>query len=224
MPPRALALAFAFATAFAAGSAAAAPRWIDRPMTLPRLVFQGDGGIGVGHVGQGPGPSMTGPALNLEGAIGVTDKVELGLRTGVRMNTEARALQADGYARTLWTETWGTGVSTVANPEARVRWTFYSGNVAEIGLDGRLTLPFETGTRIGGMIGVPFAIHAGDILRIDTGAYLPVMFTRDTFFALTVPAYFWFQPNEKLFLGPMASLRFVDPITGVERHFVSDRR
>lgn len=211
---RVLAFAVAASALLAARSAAAAPRWIDRAMTQPRLVFQGDAGIGVGHLGRAGAPSWNGPGLNLEGAIGVTDKVELGLRTGVRMSTEARAIQADAYGRTLWTETWGTGGSTMANPEARVRWSFYSGNVAEIGLDGRLYLPFETGTRIGGMIGVPFAIHASDFLRIDTGVYLPVAFTQDTFFALSLPGYFWFQPNEKLFLGPMVSVRFVDPGPG----------
>lgn len=205
-----LALLLAFA-----GSAEAAPRWVDRAQTLPKLVFEGNAGLGIGHTSARNGNgSLNGPGLNVEGAFGITDQVEVGLRTGIRMGNEARALQADYYGRTLWTETYGTGVSTVANPEARVRWNFYSGRVAEIGLDGRLYLPFESGTRIGAMIGVPFTFHVADFLRIDTGAYVPLVFYDDAFFAITVPAYFWFQATENFFIGPMASLRYLDPGPG----------
>lgn len=207
--------ALAFALVLAAPRLAeAAPRWVDRPMTLPRLVFQGDAGLGIGHTSYDTrfgNQSFTGPGLNLEGAIGITDKVELGLRTGVRLTDDAKVAGADYYGRTLWTETYGVGGSTVANPEARVRWTFYAGDVAEIGLDGRLYLPFETGTRIGAMIGVPFAFHVSDFLRIDTGVYTPIVFYSDPYFALSVPAYFWFQTSERVFLGPMAALRYINP-------------
>jgi hypothetical protein len=199
----------------ASSEASAAPRWVDRPMTLPQLVFAGDVGVGVGHERFGPRTgSITGMGLNLEGAIGVTDNVELGLRTGIRGGDDGRFTGADYYGRTLWTETYGTGGSTFANPEARVRWTFYRGSVAEIGLDGRLYLPFESGTRVGGMIGVPFAFHAGDILRIDLGIYTPVIFYDDVQHGIVVPAYFWFQPTDKLWIGPMTALRVIDPGPG----------
>ena len=48
---------------------------------------------------------------------------------------------------------------------------------------------------------------------IDTGVYLPIVFYPDppgTFTAISIPGYFWFQVSEKLWLGPMAGLRFVD--------------
>lgn len=197
----------------APSEALAAPRWADRPMTLPKLVFAGDVGLGIAHRRLG-GPDPTGLGLNLEGAIGVTDKVELGLRTGLRLGDDGRLTGADAYGRTLWTETYGTGGSAFANPEARVRWTFYRGSVTEIGLDGRLYLPFESGTRVGAMIGVPFAFHAADFLRIDLGVYIPVLFFDDPRHAIVVPAYFWFQPSEKLWLGPTLSLRSYDPGRG----------
>lgn len=179
-------------------------------MTLHRLVFAGDVGLGVGHLG-GPGPDVTGAGLNLEGAIGITERVELGIRTGARFGRDGKLTQADAYGRTLWTETYGTGVDTFANPELRVRWVAYSGSVAEVGLDGRLYLPFETGTNIGTMFGVPLAFHVSDILRIDTGAYIPIVAydTGPAFYGLTIPGYFWFQPSEKLWLGPMTQIQFL---------------
>ena len=191
----------------------AAERWIDRPMTLRRLVFAGDVGHGLGHVRipvPGRDPSVTGLGMNLEGAIGVTDSVELGLRTGARFGNDGRATGADVYGRTLWTETYGTGGDTFANPEFRVRWVAYTGSITEVGLDGRLFLPFESGTRLGMMFGVPLAFHVTDFLRIDTGFYIPVVFRDPTFNGLSVPGYFWFQVSEKLWLGPMAALRFLD--------------
>jgi len=201
-----------FLAVSAGGSASAAERWVDRPLTLHRLVFAGDVGMGLGHRSfPGPNtPSYTGAGLNLEGAIGITERVELGLRTGIRFGNESRAVQADGYGRTLWTETWGTGVDSVANPELRVRWTAYSGSVVEVGLDGRMFMPVEDATRFGVMFGVPLAFHVADFLRIDTGLYIPTVFYDDTFLAFSLPAYFWFQVNEKLWLGPMSSLRFTN--------------
>ena len=198
-------------------SSDAAERWVDRPMTLHRLVFAGDAGLGVGHYDvRGPGNSVTGLGMNLEGALGVTERLELGFRTGVRFGDDGRATGADYYGRTLWTETYGTGGDTVANPELRIRWVAYSGSIAEVGLDGRVFLPIENGTRFGMMFGVPLAFHVSDILRIDTGAYIPIVF-RDQGQALnglSIPGYFWFQTSEKLWLGPMAQLRFIDPGPG----------
>jgi hypothetical protein len=201
-----------FVTAIAT-PASAAERWVYRPMTLPRLVFAGDVGLGLGHADYGPAEA-TGVGLNLEGALGVTDRLELGFRTGARFGDDARATQADGYGRTLWTETWGVGNGTVANPEFRIRWIAYRGDVAEVGLDGRVFLPVERFTNFGMMFGVPLAFHIADFMRIDTGPYIPIVFNDPTFNGLVVPAYFWFQPSEKLWLGPMMSLRFIDPGPG----------
>jgi hypothetical protein len=198
----------------------AAERWVDRPMTLHRLVFAGDVGLGLGHWrNPGPGNDALGLGMNLEAALGVTERLELGFRTGIRFGNDGRATGADYYARTLWTETYGTaplalGGDTVANPEFRIRWVAYSGSVAEVGLDGRVFMPVEDGTNAGIMFGVPLAFHVSDLLRIDTGAYIPISFYDQTYSGLSIPAYFWFQTSEKLWLGPMAQLRFIDPGPG----------
>lgn len=191
--------------------ASAAERWIDRPMTLHRLVFAGDVGLGIGHLRPPIGPSTTGLGMNLEGAIGITERLELGLRTGLRFGNDGRFTSADYYARTLWTETWGTRAGSVANPEFRIRWVAYSGSIAEVGLDGRLFVPVEQGSRVGMMFGVPFAFHVTDFMRIDTGIYVPVVFYDSAFNGISVPAYLWFQPSEHLWLGPMFAVRFIDP-------------
>lgn len=202
-----LAAALVAAGSLVPRSSDAAERWVDRPMTLHRLVFAGDAGLGIGHY-SGPGPDATGPGLNLEGALGVTERLELGLRTGLRMGRDAKAVQADNYGRTLWTETYGTGHDTFANPELRVRWVAYSGSIAEVGLDGRVYMPVEDGTKFGVMFGVPLAFHLSDFVRIDTGLYIPTFFYDPVALGITIPGYFWFQISEKMFLGPMASARF----------------
>lgn len=196
--------------AASARPAEAAPRYVDRSLTLPRLVFQGDPGLGLAHVEVGR-VDYTGAGANLEGALGITDSVELGLRTGIRFGNEARVLGADAFGRTLFTETYGTATDTVANPEFRVRWAAYSGRVAEVGLDGRVFLPFEAASRVGVMMGVPIAFHIGDILRIDTGIYIPIVFNDPTATVISVPGYFWFQVSSQVWLGPMLGLRHVDP-------------
>src|SRR5688500_9249654 len=130
-----------------ARDADAAPRYVDRAITLPRLVFAGDAGIGISHR---LFYDATAVGLNVKCAIGVTDSIELGLRTGIRVGSfQQRLVGADYYGRTLWTETWGVRGDGVANPEFKIRWAAYSGSVVEVGLDGRVFLPIEGGSRFG---------------------------------------------------------------------------
>jgi hypothetical protein len=195
----------------AARPAAAAPSWVDRSITVPRLVFAGDVGIGVGHeVVPRPATDITGAGMNLEAAFGVTDSVELGLRTGIRFGDDGGAVGAPGYGRAFFTETYGTGVDTVANPEFHVRWAAYSGRVVEVGLDGRVYTPIERNTDFGIMFGVPLAFHFGSIVRLDTGVYIPVIFSSPATTILSVPAYLWFQVSNKVWLGPMFDFRHVN--------------
>ena len=185
----------------------AAERWVDRPMTLHRLVFAGDVGLGVGHAGAAP-RSLTGAGLNLEGAIGVTETVELGLRTGVRFGDEGRAIRADDFGRTLWTETYGTGEDTFANPEARVsvgvlppaaspRWgstgasTCRSGNQHQRRHDDRRPARLPR-------VGQPAYRHR----RLTSRSSSPTGPST----ASRIPGYFWFQPSPQVWLGPMTAL------------------
>lgn len=195
-------------------SALAAGPWVDRSLTLPPLVFAGDVGLGVAHYRPLAGDidrSVTGPGLNLEGALGVTQAVELGVRTGIRFGDDGKALAADAFGRTIFTETYGTNHDSVANPEFRIRWAAYRGNVVEVGLDGRFYMPIEQGSHAGIMVGVPLMFHIGGVARIDTGLYIPVVFGTATSTVLSVPAQLWFQVSNRVWLGPMIALRHVNP-------------
>lgn len=216
-PPRPRRLRFAhlvgaFATlaplAFAA-SAPAAPPFVDRDITLPRHDWAFDFGVGLGIDDATRANSRTGVGLNLEMGVGLTDHVELGVRTGVRGGDDGAATRADQYGRLFDRETFATGSATFANPEVRVRGALLRGGVAEVALEGRVVLPAERGTRTGVEVGVPLAFHAGRIVRIDTGVFIPVEFYDPTAVGVHFPIAVWFQPTARLWLGPIAGLRFI---------------
>src|SRR5438105_675603 len=138
-----LSAGIAFAVAVGARTADAAEPWVDRPLTLPRLNVAFDTGLGIAHV-KAPG-GITGAGLNLEVALGLTSRLEIGFRTGGRFGNEGKVTQADAYGRTFDTETYGTGVDAFANPEGRITWSMLAVSVVDIGLEGRAYLPFETG-------------------------------------------------------------------------------
>lgn len=198
-----------------ASAAAAAPRWVDRPITLPRHDLAVNAGLGVAHDGRGPSDA-TGAGMNMEVAFGLTSRLELGLRTGVRLGSGGRATGADGYGRTLFTETYGTFGGTLANPEARVRGALVSTDVFELALDGRFMAPIEPGSRAGTMVAAPMALHLGPV-RVDTGVYLPLVWTDPLSSAVSVPAHVWIQATSTLWVGPMTGLRFFDVGSARER-------
>jgi hypothetical protein len=204
--PSSIVGSLAFALAFTVAPLVQAARpWVDRSITLPRHDWAFDFGLGIAHV---PGPRGTlGPGFNLEGAVGVTRAVQLGLRTGFRFDPVARAGTADVYGRPFDTETYGTGVETVANPEFYVRGSLIEGDVVELGLEGRVMSPFSEG--LGLMFGVPLAFHFGRVARLDTGVYVPVLFYDPTRSLISFPFHLWFQLTDRFWLGPMAGVRIL---------------
>lgn len=190
-------------------SASAAPPFIDRPITLPRHDWAFDVGVGLGFENVTRSPSRTGAGLNLEMGVGLTDHVELGVRTGVRGGDDGAATGADQFGRLFDRETFGTGSATFANPEVRVRGALLRGGVAEVALEGRVVLPAERGTRTGVEVGAPLAFHAGRIVRIDTGVFIPVEFYDPAAVGVHFPISIWFQPAARLWLGPIAGFRFI---------------
>jgi hypothetical protein len=199
---------------------AAAPPFVDRGITLPRHDWAFDFGLGIAHndrTGDPRFPTYTGAGLNLEGAVGITDRLELGLRTGVRFGDEGRATQADTYGRLFDRQTFGVNGDVMANPEVRFRGAVYRGDVAEVALEGRAYLPIEQGSRFGMMFGVPLLFHIGHSVRLDTGAFTPVLFYERTSFAVSLPLDVWIQATDKLWLGPITGLRFWHFDTNVDR-------
>lgn len=186
--------------------ASAAPPFVDRDITLPRHDWAFDVGLGVGFDTRTP--SHSGPGFNLEMGVGITERVELGVRTGLRAGDDARGLGADEYGRLFDRESFRTGTSTVANPEVRVRGALARGGPVEVALEGRVALPSDTGRHPGLEFGVPLAFHAGRIVRIDTGAFVPVVFDETTQLDFHIPIFVWIQPTPRLWLGPLAGIRF----------------
>ncbi len=189
-----------------AGFSAAAPPYVDRSITMPRHDWAFDVGLGIGIDARTP--SRTGPGFNLEMGVGITEHVELGFRTGLRLGDDARFTGADSYGRLYDRETFGTGTGSLANPEVRVRGALMRGGPVELALEGRATLPAPDSRWIGFEVGLPLAFHAGHSVRIDTGAYVPVVFYDPTLVGFHVPLNVWFQVTPKVFLGPITGLRF----------------
>lgn len=188
-------------------SASAAPPFVDRHITLPRHDWAFDFGLGIAHNDRDNG-SPTGVGLNLEGAVGITENLELGLRTGLRMGNDGRATQADGYGRLFDRQTFGVNGDVMANPEVRFRGALYRGDVAEVALEGRAYLPIEQDSRVGFLFGVPLMFHLGHSVRLDTGAFIPFVFYDPAYYAMSIPLDVWIQATDKLWLGPLTGLRF----------------
>src|SRR5580693_4288995 len=179
MRPRKSLTLFACCGAFhlLSSASSAAPPWVDRPLTLPAGDWAFDVGLGVGHV-PAPGDD-TAAGVNAEMAVGLTRRVELGLRTGVRIGDDFdRGINADGYGRLFDRQTFDAGGEVLANPEIRVRGALVREPVVELALEGRLVVPFADGTAAGLMFGVPMAFHVGSSVRLDLGVYVPVVFFR----------------------------------------------
>lgn len=212
-------LALATVVWLAAGSRAqAAPEWIFRRLTLPRGDVALDLGLGLGHEPAGPDRSTTGFGMNLEMAFGVTHELELGLRTGTRIGTDGEATQADRYGRTFDTETYGTGHDAVANPELRMTWAVAQGSMVHLGLEGRVYLPIENGTRVGLMFAVPLRLRLGAV-RVDTGVYVPLLFYDPTWDTISFPFHIWLQASRTLWLGPLLGVKFVNEGNGSQTQY-----
>jgi hypothetical protein len=196
-----------------AGSAAAAPPWVDRHLTPPAGDFAFDVGLGVGHVHNDPGADDAAAGINAEMAVGVTDRVEIGVRTGARFGDRvARSIGADEFGRLFDRQTFAVGGDAFANPELRVRGAPVRGRVVELAVEGRIVFPFESGTDAGLLFGLPLAFHLGargsrGSVRLDTGVYVPVVFQRPTTFAgLNAPLDVWIQASPRVWLGPMTGV------------------
>lgn len=185
---------------------AAAP-WVDRHLTLPRHDWAFDFGLGVGHTVD----DRTQVGVNYEMAVGITSRVELGVRSGVRFGDgNDRAANADDYGRLFDRQTLplqAAGAEPLANPEVLVRGALVRERVVELALEGRVVLPFANESSAGLLFGVPLSFHLGDVVRLDTGAYVPIVFVRhDTTVALRVPVDVWIQASSRFWLGPMTGV------------------
>jgi len=209
MRGRFLTLTAATALTLFANDAFAYPPWVDRRDTLLSGDWAFDFGLGIGHV---PGePDHAAAGINMEGAVGLTDRVELGVRTGLRIGDAGdRSIQPDNYGRLFDRQYFDGGGSVLANPEVRVRGAVVRGDVAELALEGRFIIPVDPNSVAGLEFGMPLALHLGDRVRLDTGFWLPTTFTNTATLGISVPLDVWIQVTPRLWLGPMTGLYWPD--------------
>ncbi|HEY5959371.1 MAG TPA: hypothetical protein VIV60_22590, partial [Polyangiaceae bacterium] len=146
--------------------------------------------------------------MNLEMAVGVARHLELGLRTGLRFGSAGRATRADEYGRLFDRQTFGTWSDSAANPEFHMRGGLVDGEVVELALEGRVTLPLEDNSHATVLFGMPLHFHLGNSVRLDTGPYVPVTFVDPTAYFVSVPLDVWIQTSRGLWLGPMTGVRW----------------
>jgi hypothetical protein len=224
--------ASAFASiAFASASARAddvPAEFVDRKLTLPPLVIAADGALAVGHwdvpgvvlpAGTAgavvPATSGTGFGFNAEGSIGIIEHLTVGARViGLNFSDDSKISNAAGYGRMYDLQPFNSGGSTFSNPELWGRYEFVDMEKIEVGVDARITLPFDSGSSLGLMGGVPVSFHFPGSVRIDTGGYIGLAFSDPVVFYFHIPAQAWFQINPNLFLGPISGLTIYNASAG----------
>jgi hypothetical protein len=194
--------------------------YVEDSATMPLLRARVTAGFGVDLFVQtvfaGVAYAQVGSGFSLEEAIGVAPGLEVGARFGVRTDDNGRALRADEPARGLDTETFGTGLSTVANPELRLKWRAFGweagASQVETGLAARVVLPIEPDPDLTGVLGAWASIRAWRRLRVDIATNLVV--SRESFDSaaviepgLSVPLQLWVQLTRALFAGVLTSTR-----------------
>jgi hypothetical protein len=167
-----LALAVGSCLVAAPGVAWADPPWVTRPMTLAQNEVAFDFGVGTGVTTAGVG-------FNAEARYGLSDRIELGVRTGFSSSAQQLPIYGnieprtdyDDTARLFDRMTFDDGPDHFANPELRLRAAILRDAVGEIALEGRFVIPMTKLSGAGFAFGVPFALHFGDRVRVDAGVY-----------------------------------------------------
>jgi hypothetical protein len=172
-------IASALVAATLGSTSAAAPPWVDRRIVMSGapLAASADVAVAFGRYDYGAGVN-SGGALNLDAAIGLFSRVDVGVGVGVRPGETSALAFSDAYARffnesMLYTAARGapSRASTLANPELRVRGKLLDVGAFELGLETRVAMPVVSDSRFTTMLGVPMAAHVGHVFRLDFGIY-----------------------------------------------------
>jgi hypothetical protein len=149
---------------------------------------------------------VQGRGTNLEEAVGLGHNLEFGARFGLRSDRDGQALRADEVARGFDTETFGTGLSPVANPELRLRWRALRARWCEAGVEDRLVLPIKPDPSVTDVLGWWLSVHFGHVGRVDVA--LNGVAGWDSFAAggtgqaaLGLPIHGWINVTRGLFAG-----------------------
>ena len=154
-------------------SARAQDRWVDDEAVQPLLRVRAAAGVGVGVLAYrdtgDTSVALYGTGLNLEAAVGLGHGFEVGARVGLRTNEAGRGLRADEVARGFDTATFGTGLSTLANPELQVRWRAVRWRWLEAGVEDRFVAPTGPDPIVTEIVGAWMSAHVAHLARADVG-------------------------------------------------------
>jgi hypothetical protein len=190
-------------------------------MTLPQNEAAFDLGVGTGV-------EVPGVGFNAEARYGLADRFEIGARAGFSsaaqgppssISSTPRA-DFDDAARLFDRMTFDDGPDHFTNPELRIRGAILRDAVGEMALEARFVVPMSKLSGAGLAFGVPFALHFGDRVRIDAGAYEVAVLSHNaevlteglqtisvpTVVSLQVPLAIWVQIVPRFWCGPFASL------------------
>jgi len=146
-------------------------RWVDDEAVQPAMRVRATAGCGVATLTYPGAAGMTrglvGTGLNGEAVLGLGRGFEVGVRLGLRTDDGGRGLRADEVARGLYPPTFGTGLSTVPNPELLLRWRAVQARWLEAGVDDRVVLPTGAEPNVTEVIGVWLAAHGPGATRAD---------------------------------------------------------
>jgi hypothetical protein len=187
------------------GARPAAAHFISRGLMLPASTVELGLGLGLGHL---DAIDYTGLGVNMELGYGLSSKLELRFRTGLRFGTEGRVTNADYFGHPVETESYDPGSETLRNPEIGLRVSLVDGGTAELALDARIYLPVDGD--FGLLFGVPIALHLGSRVRLDTGLYIPMILADNKDVDISLPLHLWFRLDGGTFLGPMTGIYFHD--------------
>jgi hypothetical protein len=193
--------------------------WVNRPLALKDFHADFEAGLGFGqYTALSPCPNQPltvgcgtsqhfGAGSNLEASVGLPFLGDIGIRTGYRFGQDGINSGADYYARLFDHETANLGGDAWANPEIHLRSAFVDLPVFAIGFETRFIVPLANGSDFSAAPGLPIRIRVPDIARIDTGIYLPIEFSSDIAYTISIPAQLWIQIQDA-FVGPMSGVRF----------------
>jgi len=197
--------------------ARAQDRRVDDEAVLAALRARASAGFGAAGLIRPGGGGRTlfnaGTGMNAEAAVGLGRGFEAAVRVGARLDDVGRGLRADEVARGYETETFGTGINALANPELRLRWRAVRWQWLEAGLDERFVLPTGPDPNVTEVFGIWMSAHAPGRARADVGvdgALTWQSFSTGTQVipALGVPIRLLFSVTRGLFAGAVVTSRY----------------
>jgi hypothetical protein len=183
-------------------------RYAHRPLTLPDATLRFDMPLIWTIDDRDPDPGDD-DALYFMGAIaaGVTRDFELAMQIVPLRFWEDDNCRFRGYGCDAVYAPFSHWLPHYGQAALSLTWRFVRSTVAEIGLRGDFILPIHD---FGSQIGLPIVIHAGDVLRLETGPFFLIYFSDPTQTRFLLPVELAFSVSRTIYLGPEIGIAVYD--------------